>query len=208
MRAIRFGLNGTALAMEIPDHLLLVDLLRDRLHLTGCRESCGQGVCGACTVLLDGAAVSACLLLATEVDGREVITVEGLQSNGLGLPGAPAAGAPAPPLHPVQEAFLRHFAFQCGYCTPGMILTVLAYLREGAPIPAREYLRGSLCRCGCYAEILDALAELQESRETPPITVCGPVSSAARVVHDDQHTGHQGDQAGDLTKAVEEKQAD
>jgi xanthine dehydrogenase YagT iron-sulfur-binding subunit len=159
MRTIRFGLNGAPLTMEIADHVLLVDLLQDRLHLTGCRESCGQGVCGACTVLLDGAAVSACLLLAPEVDGHEVTTVEGLAAQPRGLPGAPAAGVPAPALHPVQEAFLRHFAFQCGYCTPGMILTVLAYLREGAPIPAGEYLRGNLCRCGCYAEILDAVAE-------------------------------------------------
>jgi xanthine dehydrogenase YagT iron-sulfur-binding subunit len=171
MRTIRFGLNGTALAMEIPDHMLLVDLVQDRLNLTGCRESCGQGVCGACTVLVDGAAVIACLLLATEVDGREVTTVEGLAAQPQALPGAPAADEPAPALHPIQDAFLRHFAFQCGYCTPGMILSVLAYLREGAPIPAREYLRGNLCRCGCYAEILDALGELRESREFAPRTM-------------------------------------
>jgi len=146
MRTIRFRLNGTALTTEIPDHVLLVDLLQDHFHLAGCRESCGQGVCGACTVLLDGAAVSACLLLAAEVDGHEVTTVEGLPA----------------PLHPVQEAFLRHFAFQCGYCTPGMMLTVLAYLREGSPMPAGEYLRGNLCRCGCYAEILNVVAELKD----------------------------------------------
>jgi len=160
MRTVRFGLNGASLTMEIPDHVLLTELLQDSLHLTGCRESCGQGVCGACTVLLDGAPVSACLLLAAEVDGHEVTTVEGLPAQSPGSHAAPAAGAPAPALHPVQEAFLRHFAFQCGYCTPGMMLAALAYLREGAPMPAREYLRGNLCRCGCYAEILDAVAEL------------------------------------------------
>ncbi len=160
MRALRFRLNGAAVAVETPDHRLLVDLLQDHFLLTGCRESCGQGVCGACTVLLDGAPVSACLLLAAEVDGREVTTVEGLSAPaGAGLP-APA-GPPAAALHPVQEAFLRHFAFQCGYCTPGMMLTVLAYLREGAPIPAEEYLRGNLCRCGCYAEILNVIAALR-----------------------------------------------
>jgi len=161
MRAIRFGLNGTMVAADIPDHTLLVDLLQEQFNLTGCRESCGQGVCGACTVLLDGAPVSGCLLLAAEVDGHEVTTVEGLHGQGPELPEAPAAGAPAPALHPVQEAFLRHFAFQCGYCTPAMMLTVLAYLREGAPMPAEEYLRGNLCRCGCYAEILNAVAALR-----------------------------------------------
>ncbi len=166
MRTIQFRLNGAARAVEIPDHTLLVDLLQERLHLTGCRESCGQGVCGVCTVLVDGAAVSACLLLAAEVDGREVTTVEGLvgpqEAQPQESPRTPAAGAPAPALHPVQEAFLRHFAFQCGYCTPGMILTVLAYLRDRDSTPPREYLRGNLCRCGCYAEILEALTELSE----------------------------------------------
>lgn len=169
MRTIQFRLNGTARAMEVPDHTLLVDLLHEWLHLTGCRESCGQGVCGACTVLVDGAAVSACLLLAAEVDGREVTTVEGLvaqpqEAQAQDAPRATAGGEPAPALHPVQEAFLRHFAFQCGYCTPGMMLTVLAYLRDTESTPPEEYLRGNLCRCGCYREILEALTELSESR--------------------------------------------
>jgi aerobic-type carbon monoxide dehydrogenase small subunit (CoxS/CutS family) len=162
MRTIRFGLNGTTVTAEIPDHTLLGDLLQEHFHLVGCRESCGQGVCGACTVLLDGAPVSACLLLAAEVDGREVTTVEGLPGQEPGLHGAPGAGAPTRALHPVQDAFLRHFAFQCGYCTPGMMLTVLAYLREGAPGSAEEYLRGNVCRCGCYAEILHAVEALRE----------------------------------------------
>ena len=165
MRTIGFSLNGATVSVETPDHTLLVDLLQAHFHLTGCRESCGQGVCGACTVLLDGAPVSACLLLAVEVNGREVTTVEGLGAEGSGGRGARAPSAREPALHPVQEAFLRHFAFQCGYCTPGMILTVLAFLREGAPGPAEEYLGGNLCRCGCYAEILAAVEELRRSRE-------------------------------------------
>jgi aerobic-type carbon monoxide dehydrogenase small subunit (CoxS/CutS family) len=167
MRAVLFRLNGDKVTAEIPDHRLLVELLQDHFLLTGCRESCGQGVCGTCTVLLDGALVSACLLLAAEVDGREVTTVEGLSTQGqraptLGpQPQKETAGPPAVALHPVQEAFLRHFAFQCGYCTPGMMLAVLAYLREGAPGPAEEYLRGNICRCGCYAEILRAVDALR-----------------------------------------------
>ena len=174
MRTVRFRLNGGAVTAEIPDHRLLVELLQDHFLLMGCRESCGQGVCGTCTVLLDGDPVSACLLLAAEVDGHEVTTVEGLaapgphsqadvgQSRGDAAAGLPAAaGPPAGALHPVLEAFLRHFAFQCGYCTPGMMLTVLAYLHEDAPISAEKYLRGNLCRCGCYAEILNVIAALR-----------------------------------------------
>ena len=125
---------------------LLLDVLRDRLQLKGARRSCDMQVCGACTVLVDGAPVSACTYLAVEVDGREVTTVEGL--------------ADGDRLHPLQEAFIDHGAVQCGFCTAGMLLTAKALLAED-PSPTRrrvaEYLRGSLCRCTGYRKILDAI---------------------------------------------------
>jgi carbon-monoxide dehydrogenase small subunit len=125
---------------------LLLDVLRDRLQLKGARRSCDMQVCGACTVLVDGAPVSACTYLAVEVDGREVTTVEGL--------------ADGDRLHPLQEAFIDHGAVQCGFCTAGMLLTAKALLAEDpSPTSERvaEYLRGSLCRCTGYRKILDAI---------------------------------------------------
>jgi carbon-monoxide dehydrogenase small subunit len=132
--------------LAVPAHALLLDVLRDRLGLTGAKRSCDMQVCGACTVLVDGEPVSACTHLAVEADGRDVLTVEGL--------------ADGETLDPVQQAFVDHGAVQCGFCTPGMLLTARALLAEH-PAPTREqvtqYLRGSLCRCTGYVKIVEAI---------------------------------------------------
>jgi carbon-monoxide dehydrogenase small subunit len=143
---IRVLVNGQLESLQVePDESLLA-MLRERLDLTGAKEGCNEGECGACVVLLDGKAVNACLVLAAEADGREVTTIEGLGR----------AGA----LHPLQRAFLAHQAVQCGFCTPGMIMTAAALLREN-PDPSeaeiRTALSGNLCRCTGYRQILDAV---------------------------------------------------
>ena len=124
----------------------LLDVLREDLNLVGTKEGCGVGMCGACTVLVDGKPLSSCLVLAEQVAGKEVLTIEGLGN--------------AENLHPVQQAFLDEGAFQCAYCTPGFVLTTVALLAEN-PIPndeeIREYLSGNLCRCGSYQNILQAV---------------------------------------------------
>ena len=124
----------------------LLDVLRDDLGLMGTKEGCGVGMCGACTVLVDGNPLSSCLVLAKQVIGKEILTIEGLGS--------------AENLHPVQKAFLDEGAFQCAYCTPGFVLTTVALLAEN-PAPSddeiREYLSGNLCRCGSYQNILQAV---------------------------------------------------
>ena len=131
-----------------PNHTLL-EFLRDVLSLKGSVEGCGVGVCGSCTVLVDGRQVSSCLMLATNAAGKRITTIEGLAPNG--------------ELDPVQQAFLKHQAFQCGYCTPGMIMAVKGLLLNN-PRPseaqARDYLSGNLCRCGTYVEVLAAVKEL------------------------------------------------
>jgi carbon-monoxide dehydrogenase small subunit len=145
---IRFRLNGEDATLEVQTHETLLEVLRKNLHLHGTRETCGIGICGACTVLVNGKALSACLLLAPQVDGCEVQTIEGLAENGK--------------LHPIQEAFLENNAFQCSYCTPGMILATKALLDE-TPSPSveqiKEYLAGNLCRCGSYMKIITAVQE-------------------------------------------------
>jgi len=143
---IRVTVNGRPVELDVRPEALLLDVLRDRLELKGARRSCDVQVCGACTVLLDGAPVSACTFLAVEADGREVLTVEGLATGDR--------------LDPLQEAFMDHGAVQCGFCTAGMLLTARALLaEEPAPSPARvaEYLRGSLCRCTGYRKIVEAI---------------------------------------------------
>ena len=143
---IELRLNGEAVRLAIDPQDLLLDVLRDRLGLTGAKRSCDVQVCGACTVLVDGAPVSACTYLAVEADGREVLTVEGL--------GAPDA------LHPLQQAFIDGGAVQCGFCTSGMLLTAKALL-DDIPSPTEaevlHHLRGSLCRCSGYRKIVDAI---------------------------------------------------
>jgi carbon-monoxide dehydrogenase small subunit len=145
-RTIRFMLNGSAVEVTIPPHLSLIDVLREHFDLFGARESCGQGLCGCCTVLVDGNAVSSCLYLAAFADGAEIVTVEHLSADGR--------------LDPVQEAFIEAGAFQCGFCTPGFVLMTKQLLDEH-PDPTDgqigHYLSGNLCRCGTYPEIIAAV---------------------------------------------------
>src|SRR3989475_2993191 len=149
---IRLVVNGRARELEIDAHALLLDVLRDGLDLKGAKRSCDTQVCGACTVLVDGLAVSACTYLAVETDERSVLTVEGL--------------ADGESLDPLQRAFLDAGAVQCGFCTSGMLLTASALLREN-PAPTREdvlhYLRGSLCRCTGYRKIVEAVLAAAET---------------------------------------------
>lgn len=150
---LAFELNGTERRLEVAAHRPLLSILRDDLGVMDPKEGCGEGVCGACTVLLDGRPVSSCLVLAPCVAGRRVTTLQGLNRDG--------------GLHPLQEAFVRHGAAQCGFCTPGMILTAYAYL-EQHPAVGREEIRralaGNLCRCTGYVKILDAVEGYAEQR--------------------------------------------
>jgi carbon-monoxide dehydrogenase small subunit len=145
-QVIHLAVNGRAVELAVPPHALLLDVLRDRLDLKGAKRSCDTQVCGACTVLVDGLAVSACTYLAVEAEGRTLLTVEGL--------------AEGEALHPLQRAFLDAGAVQCGFCTAGMLLTARALLDEHVA-PTRDdvlhYLRGSLCRCTGYRKIVDAI---------------------------------------------------
>jgi aerobic carbon-monoxide dehydrogenase small subunit len=144
-RAISVTVNGARREAEVPVRLTLADFLRQRLELTGTHLGCEHGVCGACTVLLDERAVRSCLLLAVQVNGREVTTVEGLARAGS--------------LHPLQEAFRDHHGLQCGFCTPGMLTTLVEFLREN-PNPTADEVRvaisGNLCRCTGYQGIVEA----------------------------------------------------
>jgi len=153
-RTIRFTLNGEPVTADIATHWNLVELLQNRFALFGARESCGQGLCGCCTVLVNGAAVSGCLYLAPFVDGADVRTVE--QPAG-------AAGLDA-----VQEAFIESGAFQCGFCTPGFVLMTRQLLDE-KPEPSdddiRHYLSGNLCRCAAYPEIIAAVKLAAQKRK-------------------------------------------
>ncbi|MSP37084.1 MAG: (2Fe-2S)-binding protein [Deltaproteobacteria bacterium] len=146
-------LNNQALEATVSPNQTLLEFLRDDLSLKGTVEGCGVGVCGSCTVLLNGRPVSSCLMLATNAAGKQITTIEGLAQNG--------------ELDPVQQAFLKHQAFQCGYCTPGMIMAVKGLLTSH-PHPseeqARDYLSGNLCRCGTYVEVLAAVKELAEGK--------------------------------------------
>jgi carbon-monoxide dehydrogenase small subunit len=152
-RTINFKLNGMAVTADVKPHHNLVELLQTQFGLTGARESCGQGLCGCCSVVVDGRAVSGCLYLATFVDGAEVQTVEGLDTRTT--------------LSPVQEAFIETAAFQCGYCTPGFIMMVGQLLDE-YPDPdedrIKHYLAGNLCRCATYPEIIQAVKLASKKR--------------------------------------------
>jgi carbon-monoxide dehydrogenase small subunit len=142
---LSFVLNGAPVALECPDNELLLDTVRERLRLKGAKRSCDIEVCGACTVLLDGLAVSACTTLSAELDGRELVTVEGL--------------AEGDDLHPVQQAFVDHGAVQCGFCTPGMVMTVQALVMDHPDADEhdiKDYLSGTICRCTGYVKILEA----------------------------------------------------
>jgi len=142
-------INGQRAEVAVNPHRTLLEFLRDDLKLKGAVEGCSVGVCGSCTVLIDGKPVSSCLTLASNIEGKTVTTIEGLSQNG--------------ELDPVQRAFLKHQAFQCGFCTTGMIMAVNGLL-NAYPHPseeqARDYLSGNLCRCGTYKEVLAAVEEL------------------------------------------------
>jgi aerobic-type carbon monoxide dehydrogenase small subunit (CoxS/CutS family) len=146
---IAFTLNGERTETAVAVHTLLIDFLRDAYGLRGVKRSCDMQVCGACTVLVDGKPVSSCTTLAADIDGGDVVTIEGLGD--------------ADPLDPVQQAFLDHNALQCGYCTPGFILSVKALLQAN-PSPSRDeivhHLNGNLCRCTGYHKIIDAVESL------------------------------------------------
>jgi aerobic carbon-monoxide dehydrogenase small subunit len=167
---VEMTVNGRPVTLRFVPEALLLDMLREDLGLTGSKRSCDVQVCGACTVLLDGLPVSACSVLAYEARGRAVLTIEGL-ANGERL-------------HPVQEAFLAAAAFQCGFCTPGMIMAVTAMLAESptvTPGEARERLRGNICRCTGYVSILAAVAAAQRMSGTggPEMAASPPTARAA-----------------------------
>ena len=152
--SLAFTVNGRAVALEVPAHALLLDVLRERLGLKGAKRSCDMQVCGACTVLVDGAPVSSCTYLAVEADAARVLTVEGLGDGDT--------------LDPLQEAFIEHGAVQCGFCTSGMLMSARALLAED-PAPTRErvahYLRGNLCRCTGYGKVIDAIVACGRRQE-------------------------------------------
>ena len=140
--------NGCMRRLLLDSRVTLLDALREYLGLTGTKKGCDQGACGACTVLLDGKRVLSCLVLAAQCDRRDVTTIEGLTKDH--------------ELHPVQEAFIRHDGFQCGYCTPGQIMSAVALLEEGragSDEEIREFMSGNLCRCGAYPNIVAAIRE-------------------------------------------------
>jgi xanthine dehydrogenase YagT iron-sulfur-binding subunit len=140
--------NGSAYRIEVEAWVTLLDLLRERLHLTGTKKGCDHGQCGACTVLVDGRRINSCLTLAVMQDGRSVTTIEGLAPDG--------------ELHPLQAAFIRHDAFQCGYCTPGQICSAVGLLAEGQArtvADVRELMSGNICRCGAYPQIAEAVRQ-------------------------------------------------
>jgi carbon-monoxide dehydrogenase small subunit len=144
--SLSFTLNGRLQELEVEPHELLLDVVRDRLGLTGVKRSCDVQVCGACTLLVDGRPVSACTTLAFEVRGRSVLTIEGLAEKGK--------------LHPLQQAFIDHGGFQCGFCTPGMILAAKALLDEN-PQPTepelKHFMHGNICRCTGYKKIIESI---------------------------------------------------
>jgi xanthine dehydrogenase YagT iron-sulfur-binding subunit len=154
--AVTLRVNGADHQLRLDPRVTLLDALRDGLGLTGTKKGCDQGACGACTVLVDGRRVVSCLMLAAQADGRQVTTVEGLARDG--------------ELHPVQEAFIRHDAFQCGYCTPGQILSAVCLLAEGragSDEEIREFMSGNLCRCGAYPNIVAAIREVAGAGGAP-----------------------------------------
>jgi carbon-monoxide dehydrogenase small subunit len=150
---LAFAVNGEPVRLEVAPHATLLEVLRDDLELTGTKYGCGEGECGACSVLLDGRVVNSCLVLAVECEGSELLTIEGLKANGR--------------LHPIQQAFVDHGAIQCGFCTPGMIMATYALLQAN-PSPAEDEIKrgleGNLCRCTGYRKIIDAVLSVSRGR--------------------------------------------
>jgi len=151
-KLIRFTLNGHEVSAEVESHRMLLEVLRNTFHLTGTKEGCGQGECGACTVLVDGLSVDSCLYPAFEVEGKSVTTIEGLVKEGSRL-------------HPIQEALVEHGGIQCGFCTPGMIMSTKALLDEN-PHPTDDEIKrgisGNLCRCTGYVQIVESIRKAAE----------------------------------------------
>lgn len=154
MKSTRFRLNGRSTTVQTDAKRLLLWVLRTDLDLTGPKYGCGEGVCGACTVVIDGKAVRSCQASLAEVEGKDVITIEGLARDGR--------------LHPLQQAFIDHGGFQCGYCTPGMIMHAYALLQQ-RPHPTREEIvegmEGNLCRCGAHPRIIAAIEDASRGKE-------------------------------------------
>ena len=149
MSEIRLKINGTARSLRAEPRTSLLDALREYLDLTGSKKGCDHGQCGACTVLVDGHRINSCLSLAIMNQGKEITTIEGLAKGG--------------ELHPMQAAFLKHDGFQCGYCTPGQIMSAVACVKEGhagSDEQTREWMSGNLCRCGAYPNIVAAVREV------------------------------------------------
>ena len=154
MKQVRLTVNGTSHELSVKPWETLIDVLRDHLEITGTKEGCGLGECGACTVIMDGKTVNSCLVLAAEADGKRIITIEGLAADDK--------------LHPVQEAFVEHGGLQCGFCTPGMIMSAKALLDEN-PNPTEEEIRrgiaGNFCRCTGYAKIIESIKAAAENMQ-------------------------------------------
>ena len=143
--------NGVTHKLAVEPRVTLLDLLREQLHLTGTKKGCDHGQCGACTVHVNGARINSCLTLAIMQNGQKITTIEGL--------------AQGEQLHPMQEAFIRHDGFQCGYCTPGQIMSAVACINEGhanTRDEVREFMSGNICRCGAYPNIVDAVLEVKQ----------------------------------------------
>jgi xanthine dehydrogenase YagT iron-sulfur-binding subunit len=150
---VALRVNGTDHEVAVDARVTLLDLLRERLQLTGSKKGCNFGECGACTVHLDGRRVNACMVLAASADGRAVTTIEGLATDGT--------------LHPVQQAFIDHDGFQCGFCTPGQVMSAVALIDEGhtgSDGEIREWMSGNLCRCSAYPQIAEAVAAAASRR--------------------------------------------
>ncbi|HVW96097.1 MAG TPA: (2Fe-2S)-binding protein [Mucilaginibacter sp.] len=148
---VKLEVNGTPHNLSVEPRATLLDILREQLDLTGTKKGCDHGQCGACTVHVDGHRVNSCLTLGVMVSGKKITTIEGL--------------AKGEELHPMQEAFLKHDGFQCGYCTPGQIMSAVACIREGhanSEAEIREYMSGNICRCGAYPNIVNAIQEVKE----------------------------------------------
>jgi xanthine dehydrogenase YagT iron-sulfur-binding subunit len=146
---VAFNLNGMDRSVDVAPWTVLLDLLRNELALTGTKKGCDHGQCGACTILIDGARINSCLQLAVMQEGKDIVTIEGLARDGQ--------------MHPLQQAFIDHDAFQCGYCTSGQICSGVAIIAEGRTSSReeiREFMSGNICRCGAYPNIVDAIAEV------------------------------------------------
>lgn len=145
---ISFSINRMAMELDVAPEMRLLDLIRDELGLTGTKESCGQGECGACTVIVDGCAVNSCLVMAGQIDGSEIITIEGLERDG--------------EMDVLQRAFIEHNVAQCGFCTPGMLMSCKALLMNNPNPTAEEIKRaiaGNICRCGSYPKVIEAVQD-------------------------------------------------